>query len=66
MVLLATSPTNPDGVDIVVAIQEACDLYATTSTPCNLGRVWTLANNINYYYLGTAASLDMVASEISC
>ena len=62
MFLPAASPTNSDGVDIIVATAAACRAFAALpgSAQCTV-RTFFLDGSL-YYYLGTASALGMTAA----
>ena len=66
VILSAASPVNSYGVDIVVASASACASFANTagSVLC-LSQSFPIGTSTTYYYLGTAAALNMIASP-SC
>jgi hypothetical protein len=65
LVLSSASPLNQEGVDIVVASPSLCSAYVAMgiSPQCDALRRYTLDGRL-YYYLGTAAALNMVPADV--
>lgn len=66
VILSAASPVNSFGVDIVVASASACASFASTagSVLCST-QTFPIGTATTYFYLGTAAALNMIAAP-SC
>jgi len=62
LVLSAAAPANAAGDDVVVATAAACAVFANVagSPTCGVG-AYPIAG-VTYYYVGTAASLGMIAA----